>query len=362
MNSRYRMYPRGNGVFYLEDTVTGKQESLKTKDRNAAKQLLAARNHANENPALNTAIAKVYLLGKSPDLVQRTWANVIADIANNYKDATLERWQRMARSQPFKLIAEIRLVDTEGEHFLRVLRHPEAGTSTNVWLRRLHNYAIDMGWLLTPVLSRKAWPVIHYKRREAITVAEHLRIIASEKNPERRLYYEMLWETGGSQSDIANLSWENVDEEEGILFFYRMKLEGRGSEPARLKIGSKLEKLLQQLPQEGWFFPRIRVEEAKHRSTEFKRRCRIAGVMGKTLHCYRYAWAERAYKAGMPEREAKAHLGHKSSAIHYGYAKGAQIVTLPLEFYEQQKAQKLNEFSTEREVIWNEQLKQPVAA
>ena len=36
---------------------------------------------------------------------------------------------------------------------------------------------------------------------------------------------------------------------------------------------------------------------------------------GIVLHSYRYAWAERAQAAGMPEREAMAHLGHGSKAV-----------------------------------------------
>jgi len=337
MDNRYRLFRRDNGVFYLEDVSTRKQESLRTKEKPKAQALFAARNQASANPALNVAIAKAHLQGKSSDLVERTWEDVIADLAHSYQGATLERWLRLGKSEPFKCILKIKLVDTEASHFLKVMRHPKAGTSTNVWLRRLHNYALDMNWLLTAVLGRKGWPKIHYKVRQGITAAEHLRIIASEKNPERKIYYEMLWETGGSQSDIANLSWENIDKEEGILFFYRMKLEGRGSEPARLKIGTRLENLLEQLPQYGFFFPKIMIEDPKHRSTEFKRRCRIAGVIDKTLHCYRYGWAERAAMAGMPEREAMTHLGHKSPAVHRAYAKKAKTVTLPLEYYEEQR-------------------------
>jgi hypothetical protein len=58
----------------------------------------------------------------------------------------------------------------------------------------------------------------------------------------------------------------------------------------------------------------------------FRRRCHKAGVSGVTLHCYRYAWAERAKVVGMPERFAQAALGHNSKAIHRAYAKKAVII------------------------------------
>ena len=53
-----------------------------------------------------------------------------------------------------------------------------------------------------------------------------------------------------------------------------------------------------------------------------------------TLHCYRYAWAERAFEHGYPERYAQAALGHSSKAVHQAYAKGAKVICPSLEEYE----------------------------
>jgi integrase len=107
-----------------------------------------------------------------------------------------------------------------------------------------------------------------------VTEEEHHRIIAKETNLERRLYYELLWETGGSQSDIANLNWRRVDRENQVIQFQRQKLEGRGTGGAScLRIGQRIQHILDQLPQEGDFFLRIKREEAKHRAAEFRRRC-----------------------------------------------------------------------------------------
>jgi integrase len=66
-----------------------------------------------------------------------------------------------------------------------------------------------------------------------------------------------------------------------------------------------------------------------------------AGVQGVTLHCYRYAWAERAKVAGMPERFAQAALGHNSNAIHRAYAKHAQIIVPSLEDYKKRAVIKM---------------------
>ena len=41
MLDRYRLYQRENGVFYLQDKITGKQQSTRIKDEVVAKRLLA---------------------------------------------------------------------------------------------------------------------------------------------------------------------------------------------------------------------------------------------------------------------------------------------------------------------------------
>ena len=59
-----------------------------------------------------------------------------------------------------------------------------------------------------------------------------------------------------------------------------------------------------------------------------------------SLHSYRYAWAERAYQCGYPERFAQAALGHASKAVRQSYAKGAKVVCPPFEKYEPSVAAK----------------------
>jgi hypothetical protein len=39
-------------------------------------------------------------------------------------------------------------------------------------------------------------------------------------------------------------------------------------------------------------------------------------ICGVSLHCYRYAWVERALKYGFPERFAQEAFGHNSKAVH----------------------------------------------
>src|SRR4051794_18720274 len=111
---------------------------------------------------------------------------------------------------------------------------------------------------------------------------EHGAVIASEKNTERRAYYELLYETGAAQTDAANLRADNIDWQNGVLVYRRKKL-GPFSEPCRLTMGRKLRALLTVLPRSGDLFPEIKRTSANHRSAEFTRRCRVAGISGVSL-------------------------------------------------------------------------------
>ncbi len=220
------------------------------------------------------------------------------------------------------------MVENRADHILLVLR--EGTVSTNVYLRRLHNYALDMNWLAWPILPKKRWPRIVYAEKRGITLEEHQKIIAREGNEERRDYYELLWYIGGSQTDVANLHAEDVNWKDRIIH-YRRKKSGTDAMP---RFGPKVAEILARRPQSGPLFPYLITVREKDRATEFKQRCTGLGITGVTLHCYRYGWAERAAEAGYPERHAQSNLGHGSKAVARAYAKRARVKTPSLEDYE----------------------------
>ena len=67
MKNSYRLYRRRGGVYYAEDVETRRQESLKTKDKATAVQLLKAKNAAAQQPSLNCPC---------PGLVDYQWGSV----------------------------------------------------------------------------------------------------------------------------------------------------------------------------------------------------------------------------------------------------------------------------------------------
>jgi hypothetical protein len=333
MQNRYRIYRRGH-IFYAKDKTTGRAETLGTSDPREAQRLLNAKNQAIEQPHLNVAMARVYLSCKSPEMLERTWNEVMEEMELSYHGPTLKRWRTQMKSAPFQPLHKLKLLETDGTHFLGVLRHPRAGSSAHKWLRILHNRALDLGWLLTPVLARKFWPKLRTKKTKAITAEQHARLVASEKDGEFRLYLEMLWEIGGAQTDTARLHRDNVDLFNRRITYSRQKLESIGQGSVAIVIGDDLLKLLNQLPAEGSLFPNLAQQNDKIRASRFRKVADRLGFTDISLHSYRYAWAQRAKSYGMPMREAMAHLGHGSKAIHHAYSQQAEVVSMPLEYYE----------------------------
>jgi hypothetical protein len=113
----------------------------------------------------------VYLNGADPKLASRIWQDVMNDILTKKTDDTLKRWQTAIKDKNFDCIRNLHVCETRPEHFDRVLA--DGKVSTNVYLRRIHNHALGMEWLLKPVIPPLQWPKYVAKDKRAITVEEH---------------------------------------------------------------------------------------------------------------------------------------------------------------------------------------------
>ena len=338
MKTRFRLIYRGERgrQFYCVDSETGRRFSLKTKDRDAAEQIVLAKNQSLRQPALNLQIAKAYLAGTDNGVTTRTWRNAIEALTDTKQAANKERWLRVAKDRALAPLLPLVIIETKGEALLNAMH---VGTiSTNVFLRRLHNFCVDMNWLPWPLIPKRQWPAVRFKDKRAITLAEHQKIIAAEVNPERKTLYQLCWHLGASQGDIANLKGEDVDWTNGTVSFTRKKT----GVPVIIHLGSEALNLFKDLPAEGPLFPYLSRVRAGDRATEFGQSCRQLGIAGVTLHSYRYAWAERAKTVGYPERFAQEALGHNSKAVHRAYAKRALMKLPSLEDYEQRAAEKVD--------------------
>jgi integrase len=321
MKSAYRLFKRErSGIFYIQNNSTREQRSLKTKDKEAATRLWESENNARKAPALNLELGKVYLRACDPAMTTRTWQAVMDDLSTHGKESSQRRCRREMQSQAFALLRNKKLVETTGEDLRVVLKR--GGSSANNYLRRLHNLAQKNCWITSPIIPSNQWEKPAKKPKRAITFDEHARIIAAEQNEERKHYLEMVWLIGSAQTDCSLLTAENLNWNTRVLSYQRKKT----GEWCFLRIGSELERLLNKLPAKGLLFPKIASLSENDRAAEFYRRCKLLEIKGVSLHSYRYAWAERAYAAGYPERYAQAALGHGSRAVHHAYARAAKVV------------------------------------
>ena len=334
MKQRYILFRR-SGVFYCEDTTTGKQLSLRTEDEAEARTLLNAKNESFRQPVLNRQIARTYLAATDSAMATRIWQVPMDEMTKTKTGSTRVRHECAMKDKAFDIIRNLPILETHSAHFLKVL---ELGkVSTNVYLRRIHNFALDMNWLPWPILPKRQWPQVRYKDKRAITIEEHQRIIAAEVNPERKHLYQLCWHLGASQGDIANLKGEDVDWTNNTISFVRKKT----GVPVLVHLGAEALNLFKDLPAEGMLFPYLASVRAGDRATEFGQRCRQLGIAGVTLHSYRYAWAERAKTVGYPERFAQEALGLNSKAVQRAYAKRAQMKIPSLDQYEREAAAKV---------------------
>jgi integrase len=331
MKTKYTLFRRG-GIYYSQDSATGQQKSLRTRDEAEAAQLINARNEAQRQPMLNLHLARAYLAASDPAFVERTWQTVMAQMQSRGQDSSRERYASVFKSSCFDALRHKRLLETTADDFLAVFK--DGKVSIVYFLKRLHNFALSLGWIALPIVAPYLWPKYEPKDRRGITSDEHQSVLAQEKKAEWKLFLELLWQTGAAQSDAANFKAEDVDRQTRTISYFRQKTGSL----AQFTVSKALESVLSHLPTTGALFPNLSQFSESDRASRFRRRCHKVGVSGVTLHSYRYAWAERAKMVGMPERFAQAALGHNSKAIHRAYAKKAVIIAPSLEDYENRAA------------------------
>src|ERR1017187_4638893 len=147
MKVRYRLTYRGERgkQFYSIDSQTGRLVSLRTKDRDAAQQIVLAKNQSLRQPVLNLQIARAYLAGTDSGVGTRTWQHALNAIVETKHGSTQKRWITAAKDKALDGMRHKTIIETQAENLSAALK---AGTvSTNVHLRKLHNFCLAMNWL-----------------------------------------------------------------------------------------------------------------------------------------------------------------------------------------------------------------------
>ena len=147
-------------MFYCVDKTTGKRTSLKTSNRDDAEQIVEAKNNSVRQPILNLQIAKAYLAGTDNGIATRTWQQALDSLAGTKQGANKKRWLTVSKDKALAPLLPRVIIETQGELLLKAM---QAGTvSTNVFLRRLHNFCVDMNWLPWPLIPKRQWPAVKF--------------------------------------------------------------------------------------------------------------------------------------------------------------------------------------------------------
>jgi len=116
-----------------------------------------------------------------PDFVKRTWQHLMDEMGRTKSGNTKKRWDVAITDKAFSSIQNLPIIKTQAEYFFDAL-HKDT-VSTNVFLRRIQNFALDMNWLPRSIIPKRQWPTIRFKEKRAITLEEHQKIIPAETNP-----------------------------------------------------------------------------------------------------------------------------------------------------------------------------------
>jgi hypothetical protein len=152
VTQRYRKFKRSWGMWYAFDNATGNSVSLKARVRAEADKKVNAMNESERVPGISLGLARVYLNATDPKLATRTWQDVMENIVVKKSDETRRRWETAIKDKNFDCLRPLPVCETRSEHFDRALA--DGKVSTNVYLRRIHNHALSMEWLLKSVIPR----------------------------------------------------------------------------------------------------------------------------------------------------------------------------------------------------------------
>ena len=137
------------------------------------------------------------------------------------KDSSRERYASVFKSPSFDGLRNKKLLETNDDDFFAVFK--QGKVAITYFLKRLHNFALSLGWIALPVVAPYLWPKYEAKERRGITPDEQQSILAIEKKAEWKLFLELLWETGAAQGDAAAMTAEDIDWQTRTITYFRMK-------------------------------------------------------------------------------------------------------------------------------------------
>ena len=180
-------------------------------------------------------------------------------------------------------------------------------------LRRMLNYAVKQGWLLTNPFSRTENLISNASERareKVLTYDEETRLLAAcsgERIHLKRILICAL-DTAMRPDEIFKLIWRDVDLEQGIIV---VRAENTKIETERIVgITPRLRKELSALWEMSPASLDLSVFAVRSVKTSFRTACRIAGLTGFRFRDCRHTATTRMVNSGMPQAEIMKMTGH----------------------------------------------------
>jgi integrase len=95
----------------------------------------------------------------------------------------------------------------------------------------------------------------------------------------------MVWHLGGAQTDVAELTAEDIDWKDRTVSYRRHKT----GVPVVISFGTEAASVLELLPKIGPLFRRMARIKENHRAKTLIKRLKTLEIRGVSLHRYRYA-------------------------------------------------------------------------
>lgn len=167
------VYRRGNRARSISQP-----QDPKTCDPHVARRSEEARNAPEEQPALNLRLARTYLAACDLETADRTWQTVMDQVVELKSGATRERWCVVNMNNAFDFIRQVKIVETILDQLPAVLR--AGGVATSAFLHLLHNFVINLNWLVWSVLlKRQCLPPAFARRGES--ASQHTAALSNEE-------------------------------------------------------------------------------------------------------------------------------------------------------------------------------------
>ncbi|MBX3732311.1 MAG: hypothetical protein KF791_06920 [Verrucomicrobiae bacterium] len=85
-------------------------------------------------------------------MATRTWAMALDALVQPKQGSTRERWVRAGRDQALRDLLPKFIMESRAEDLLAAIRRGKV--STNIQLRKFHNYCVAMTWLAWPLVPK----------------------------------------------------------------------------------------------------------------------------------------------------------------------------------------------------------------